>query len=284
MSIRDHAEDAYEVLKASGFSKADVIIGHSQGVAVALEFVLLYPAAAEAVILLNGSHGQVLTTAFQPAFRIPLMRDFVCRLIDFGVRRPWVLKLYRDWVLQPWVDCWIPIYTRIFGSRLLMSSPLFGHEYLKKFFDSYLGGLVKSEENLIAWLRIFQALDAHSVWHYLHLVEHPTLIISGLWDVFTPAVCSFQMARRMPNARHFCDVFSSHATLLENPAVCLSEIEDFLNPLGTFPRFERQSSCKFTRLAKPSTKDAPETETENIPIPIPNLPPTPQDRPAKRPS
>ena len=57
--IRDHAEDAREVLTAAGYESADVILGHSQGVQVALEFAAIFPDAVQAMVLLNGSHGQV---------------------------------------------------------------------------------------------------------------------------------------------------------------------------------------------------------------------------------
>jgi len=40
LSIGDHAHDAMEVLQSYGYDHADVVVGHSMGVAVALEFSL----------------------------------------------------------------------------------------------------------------------------------------------------------------------------------------------------------------------------------------------------
>ena len=71
------------------------------------------------------------------------------------------------------------------------------------------------------------------------------LIISGLFDCFTPAMASFEMKRRLPNARHYCDPFSSHATLLENPIVALDEIDSFI--LDFVRKFRRKSSNDFVQ-------------------------------------
>ena len=52
------------MLTAAGYESADVILGHSQGVQVALEFAAIFPDAVQAMVLLNGSHGQVRNRNF----------------------------------------------------------------------------------------------------------------------------------------------------------------------------------------------------------------------------
>lgn len=42
--------------------------GHSQGTAVTLEFAVLYPERVDSLMLINGMHGHVFSTAFQPMF------------------------------------------------------------------------------------------------------------------------------------------------------------------------------------------------------------------------
>ena len=75
------------------------------------------------------------------------------------------------------------------------------------------------------------------------MLEHPVLLISGYLDFLTPAMQSVEMARRMPHATHYCDPFSTHASILENPERCLPEIDAFLTTDRA--RFERQSSNGF---------------------------------------
>jgi len=96
------------------------------------------------------------------------------------------------------------------------------------FMDAYLGGITDSQENLTSWLRSFQELDAHSVYHLLHLIEQPMLVISGFFDMLTPPMQSVEIAQRVPRASLYIDPLSSHASLLESPEYCLAEIEHFL--------------------------------------------------------
>jgi hypothetical protein len=46
-----------------------------------------------------------------------------------------------------------------------------------------------------ACVRACAELDAHSVYHLLADIEHPTLIIAGLLDLFTPAYQSYEIVR-----------------------------------------------------------------------------------------
>ena len=69
-------------------------------------------------MLLNGSHGQVFTTGFQPVFRIPFLGEATACLVDYLVRKPWLLSQARKNVILPWLSLTVPLYTRIFGSKV----------------------------------------------------------------------------------------------------------------------------------------------------------------------
>lgn len=101
ISVPEHAQDAKEVLEAAGFSKADVMIGHSMGTVVTLETVLLFPEMVDTIVLLNGFHGQVFRTAFQLIFRIPFMGDAVAWFIDFNVNHPKYIELTFGKIMLP---------------------------------------------------------------------------------------------------------------------------------------------------------------------------------------
>jgi pimeloyl-ACP methyl ester carboxylesterase len=83
-------------------------------------------------------------------------------------------------------------------------------------------------------LRLFQELDGHSAYHLLPDIDAPTLIISGLLDMLTPAYQSREMARRMPNAEHVALVRASHFALMERPEVVVPAIERFLSGRATW--------------------------------------------------
>lgn len=103
-----------------------------------------------------------------------------------------------------------------------------GDDYLLRFLESYMGNLIRSEQSLTNYLRLFQELNAHSTFHLLDTISQPTLLISGMLDTLIPALQSVEMARRIKDCEHYCDPFSSHASLLESPEWCVAEIDHFI--------------------------------------------------------
>lgn len=133
-----------------------------------------------------------------------------------------------------------------------------------------------------SYLRMFQELDAHSVFHLLPSIEHPSefiitlitmratplllhysimivppfavtspaFIISGFLDYATPAYQSFEMCNKMPNAWHVCHLFGSHFLIGEYPDSIPSEIEDFVE--GRIGKaVTRTGAATFSRVATP---------------------------------
>lgn len=244
-SIPEHAQDGIEVLKAAGFDHADVMVGHSMGTVVCFETVLLYPDMVDSLVIMNGFHGQVFQTAFQPLVRIPFAGDVVYLLIETLLAHKRVLNTIRE-ALLPLVKCAFPIYAALMGSPLLTKIQKASgsqESYLLTFFNSYWGTICSSDRNCEAFLRLFQELNAHSIYHLLPHIEHPVLLISGYLDFLTPAMQTVEVSRRLPHATHYCDPFSTHAAILENPERCLPEIDAFL--ATDRPNYERQSSTAF---------------------------------------
>lgn len=225
ISVPEHANDAVEVLHACGFSKADVMVGHSMGTAVTLETILLFPEAVTSFVLLNGFHGHVFSTAFQLIFRVPGVGDMVGEIVNLLLRNPQWLDTARH-VLAPITQVVLPVYARLFGSRMLKK--IHGERYLLDFWENYIGQICKSRSNMESYLQLFQELDAHSVYHLLPTITHPALLISGFLDFCTPSMQSTEISRQIPQAVHYCDPFSTHATILESPEWCVAEIDVFL--------------------------------------------------------
>lgn len=225
ISIPEHAQDAIEVLEACGYKKADVMVGHSMGTAVSFETVLLFPEKIGAIIILNGFHGQVFRTAFQPIWRLPLVGDFMGGFVNFMMKNPQYMDHGRL-ALRPIFDVVLPIYARLLGSRMMKQ--ISGDRYLVDFFENYFGRICESRKSYESYAQLFQELDAHSVYHLLPGITQPVLLISGLFDFVTPAMQSFEIERQIPQAEHYCDPFSGHATILESPEWCVAEIDVFL--------------------------------------------------------
>ena len=79
-AVIEHAEDLNEILCAEGIERIDVLLGHSMGGMVALEFCAIHPNKVDSLIIANSGHGKVFSSALQPLCRIPFMSRFLQRV------------------------------------------------------------------------------------------------------------------------------------------------------------------------------------------------------------
>lgn len=215
MGVTAHAEDIVDILDAEAVTRA-VFVGWSMGVQVSLEVAATVPERVAGMVLINGTYGHTLSTGFQPIVSIPFLPKRLHAFLEFlqdhtGLATQLArVSRYSEW----------PLYL---GMRVLAGkqakdvSPL-----LTRYLDDVLGPSFPN------YLRLFQELDAHSLYHVLPQIEAPTLIYSGKLDMLTPAFQSKEMARRMPNAQHVSLLRSSHFSLLERPEIVVPGITRFL--------------------------------------------------------
>lgn len=215
LAIPNHAEDARRILDAEGVERS-VFVGWSMGVQVSLEFAGLFPERVEKLVLLNGTHGHALTTGLQPLYRVPWLQKLLHEGIDLLWRKKRIQGLLAA-VGTSRLNCDLIGG----GYALLRRQPRIRavyRQYMQDIFATDFGN----------YLRLFQELDAHSVYHLLRHIPHPTLIISGKLDYLTPAYQSREMQRKMPNARHKSYWRGTHFVLVEYPEEVSGRIERFL--------------------------------------------------------
>jgi pimeloyl-ACP methyl ester carboxylesterase len=274
VSVRDHAMDGLEVFKAAlrggpdceplpGYEHiahddtaietmaADLVLGHSMGVQVALEFSLLYPDRCNSLALYNGTSGHALQSGLQPTLQVPYLGDMLSSLLSVVLRDDildwygWFLESVRAFVLKPMIAAALRVYVNIFGSRTL--SQILGPNYMVEFTNSYLGGICMDHKSLSNFLRGFQELDAHSCTHLLWQVRCPVLLVAGLWDVLTPCRCMARISKLVNGpCRLVVDMYSTHSTLLEHPERALGELQHFVEVV--LPRWNRKDSYQFEQL------------------------------------
>ena len=241
LSIAEHARDCRDILHACGYQKADVIVGHSMGAPVAFEFALLFPDQVEKLIVMNGMHGHVYSTAAQPLVRFPFAADMLSVVVEGMMSRPTLMRQMRL-VLLTIFRFVLPFYSWIWQSPLLVD--VLGDEYLLRFLEKYLRDVVSTDENALNWLRCLHELNAYSCHHVLPEITQPTLIISGFFDLMTPAMQGVEIARRIKNSSHYCDPFSSHASILESPEWCVAEVIYFLETNKTKKEKKEKTAVK----------------------------------------
>lgn len=216
LSLRQHVEDALAILRAEKIERV-VLIGWSMGVQVSLDLAAHERDLVAGLILLNGTYGHVLQTGFQPFFAIPFLPKRLHGVIEFLRERPDVTKILTKLARVTELPT-IGLMTLTAGRKNAMSvRPL-----LRRYFDEVLGPSFPN------FLRLFQELDAHSVYHLLPDITAPALIVSGWLDMLTPAFQSFEIARRLPNAEHLALKRASHFALRERPEVVVPRVRAFL--------------------------------------------------------
>jgi pimeloyl-ACP methyl ester carboxylesterase len=219
LAIPNHAEDIVRILDNEGIPRAS-IIGWSMGVQVALEFASIYPERLDRLILINGTHGHALETGFQPMVRIPWLSGYLHEVIEFVRRRP---------VLIEWLSR-LMLTRSVVGPVGSIYSWLRGNDKIKYALFQYLEDVFGTD--FTNYMRLFQELDAHSTYHHLREIPHPTLVIWGSLDYLTPAYQSREMVRKMPNARALNFLLGTHFVLLEYPEEVTAEIATFLDEHG----------------------------------------------------
>jgi len=230
-SVRDQALDAAELLDVLGHRQVDAIIGYSTGVQVALEFAALYPSRVGRLILLNGTWGQLIGSVLQPLFRLPVLSAWIHRLLELART---ALKDHKTL----WLFLQTSIKVGMTTFRYLVLKPwsfLTGSNY-EWHAANYIFEFFHNKSHTVNYLKYPAALEAHSCYHVLEEIQQPTLIVTGMLDVLTPAYASYEMAYLMPNAELCCKLFGTHFVLLEYPEEAGERIKEFLARRTTQPR------------------------------------------------
>lgn len=152
-----------------------------------------------------------------------------------------MLQVSRVFFANIWLLKWL--YLRPY-------SLIVGNEDIEEFILRYIKDIfARGEEHTVNYLRTFLELNAHSVFHHLTHIEHPTLIISGFLDHHTPAYQSFEMAHRLKHAHHVCLFAATHFALMEFPEEIVSEMTAFIEGTGDYSKqYGRLDDDKFVRL------------------------------------
>ena len=215
LSVAHHVDDIMAVLDAEKVERA-VFAGWSMGVQVSLDVAASFPERVAGLVLLNGTHGHVLATGFQPFVSVPFLPKRLHAILDWLQDHEefaqQIARLSRVAEIPMWLGMRLTA-----GSRASEVTPL-----LQRYMDDVLG------PSFTNYLRLFQELDAHSTYHLLREIKAPALIIAGMLDVLTPPYQSAEMARRMPDSELIRLWRSSHFSMLERPEVVVPAMRRFL--------------------------------------------------------
>lgn len=221
LSVANHVDDVLAILEAEKVERA-VFAGWSMGVQLSLDVAAHFPEKVAGLVLLNGTHGHVLSTGFQPLVSVPFLPKRIHALLDWLQDHEDVAQQLARMTRLAEIPMWLG-FRLTAGARVGELTPLLG-----RYMDDVLG------PSFTNYLRLFQELDAHSTYHLLRHIEAPALVIAGMLDVLTPPYQSAEIARRLPDAEYIRLWRSSHFSMLERPDVVIPAIARFLTGRARF--------------------------------------------------
>ena len=188
LSVAHHVDDACAVLDAEGVSRA-VFVGWSMGVQLSLDLAATRPARVAGLVLINGTYGHVLEHGFQPLLSMPGLPRRLHQILEWLRAHPWaanhIATLGRGLELPT-----LGLFLLTAGTRAPKLRP-----FLRQYLSDVLG------PSFPTYLRLFQELDAHSVYHLLPEMQH---------------------------ARHLRLARAGHFAIIERPETVVPAIEEFL--------------------------------------------------------
>ncbi len=211
VTMADMVTDLSHVMKASGMPKG-VLMGHSMGVQVCLEFHRRYPQMVQGLVLICGSYGKPLDTLHGKATAAELYP---------------VLKKLAKLLPGPLRNIW----RKVTGSELSYQVARIMEEInpsLTRYGDfiPYMEHL--SEVDPVLFVNMLGSLQGHSAEAHLPAVDVPVLIIAGEKDRWTPRHLSDKMAESIPGAEILVVPGGTHIAPLERPELVNLRIEKFI--------------------------------------------------------
>jgi len=211
VTLGSHRSDLLTVLDAAGVRKA-ILIGHSMGVQVILEFYRSHPERVAGLIPVCGTYGHPFRTFYGTSWTERLLQPLFRQGERFS--DPFA-RIVKPLLTSPLA----PALARLSGSIHWYLCP---GNIMKDYFQHLASLDVKTA------FRLAQAMGEHSAEDMLERVLVPTLVIAGEKDLFTPVWVAERMATAIPKAELLVMPEGTHTALVENPLLMNLRIEVFL--------------------------------------------------------
>jgi pimeloyl-ACP methyl ester carboxylesterase len=238
-------KDLKSVVDHHGLEKP-VLIGHSLGVQVILEFYRRWPEKVGGMILCFGTYGRPMDHFYNTR----LSRYLFKILHEISLAFPRESNLISRLLLQN------PLSFFLGGVLKVMHTGMID----KKDTDRYIEHLLSVDPTFFQML-LKSAQDSTSE-DMLRSIRVPTLIIAGELDQFTPVWLSKKMHRLVPESELFVMHKATHAGLVEQPDLINLRIEKFLKDRVRAHLLKLKKSAKDARKKKsPKQKGVPSRNT-----------------------
>lgn len=210
-NINALVKDLKAVVDRTGV-KRPVMVGHSMGVQVILEFYRRWPEKVGGIILCFGTYGQPMDNFYNTRLSRYLFE--ICYKVALAFPRE--SKIFGRLVLNN------PLSFFLGGILKVMHTGMINRKYSDQYIEHVL-----SLDPIFFQMLLKSAQDS-SAEDVLKTVKVPTLIVAGEMDQFTPLWISKKMHRLIPESEIFIVHKGTHAGLVEQPDLINLRIEKFL--------------------------------------------------------
>jgi pimeloyl-ACP methyl ester carboxylesterase len=211
LSMERNARDLATVLDALAITEPVVLLGHSMGCQVILEFHRQQPSRVRALVPMLGTYGRALDTFFDSKHSRSLIEAVAGATARTRRSR---LRLL------------LPLYASPIAYAFARYTGLVDRHYAtERDIGRYTEHLLQVDPNL--FLRMAQQMGAHDLSDHLPEIAVPTLVIGAENDLFTPLHRSEAMAKLIPHAEFYVVADGSHAALVEQPEAIHQRVERF---------------------------------------------------------
>ena len=213
LSLEQFGDDLHLILQTVE-AKNTVLLGHSMGVNVVLEYWRKHPETIRALVLSNGTLRRPLETLFD-SNAMEKVFAVLGKVYDFS---PSVVRGL--WKLQK-------------GNRLVHSLIQLGgfNPFLTSSEDvaRYVDQVADIDPGVL--LTLMKSYDHWDATPWAHELQIPTLIIAGEYDKVIPLAQQKLMAQLIPHSQFLEIPAGSHCPQIDDPDFISNEIESFLNQL-----------------------------------------------------
>ncbi|NLH47352.1 MAG: alpha/beta hydrolase [Myxococcales bacterium] len=207
LTIENLADDIACVMDDDEIDRA-VLIGHSMGCQVILEFARRHPQRCQGLVPMCGSYG------------LPLRTFHDNRMLD--TLFPYLYPLF---VLTPWVP--EAVWRRLVPTRLAyeiathfeINGRMIKHDDFMPYLE-FIGGI-----DLRMFAKMLDFASRHTTEDFLPHLTVPVLIVAGEKDTFTPGWLSEKMRELIPNAELLMVPQGSHTAPIEMPQLVNLRLE-----------------------------------------------------------
>jgi pimeloyl-ACP methyl ester carboxylesterase len=207
--------DDLEVVRREADVEKLVLVGHSMGVLLALEYAHRRPSRVDGLVLVCGSHGRVLSH-FQNTDRLAILLPVLRRI--YGSNPDRARWLWENFPVRL-------MYQLAMATRQV--NPLLVH---RPDLYVYLRHLRRVDIGL--FMSLVESLHGHDASPYLPGLDMPAIVIAGEHDTFMPPSVGEYMAETMPDAEFLLVRGGSHTCPIEMPELVNLAIERFLVRVG----------------------------------------------------